>query len=301
MDKIKILVASYNGEKYIEEQILSILDQNNIVGDIIISDDSSSDKTVSIIQSKFPELNCSVNKPGTGSAANNFLKMVANLENEDQFHYICFSDQDDIWLPEKLSAAITKLKEDKADLYCSNLIKWDTSNNSLTPLKKDFPQKKYDYLFEGGSAGCTYVLTRTLAFELKAFINNRLDTSNWDEFSHDWLIYFFARYNQYKVTIDSNSYIYYRIHDSNVHGHLNKLSLSTIKSKFSKVLEGYHIIHARNFIKYVNKNSEEYAIYEAFLGGYFKRNWMILKYNTQLMRNTKKLLIFMLLNLFKFR
>lgn len=301
MMKIKILLATYNGEKYIQEQMDSILNQQGIEVNVVVSDDGSKDKTLEIIKESYPEILISQNKPGTGSAAKNFLKMVSELHSEDDFDYIAFSDQDDIWLSEKMKKAVEILQKENSDLYCSNLTKWDVSNGSLTELKKDFPQRKYDFLFEGGSAGCTYVLTRKLTFELKEFVSKRLETSDWDEFSHDWLIYFFARCHHYKVSIDSNSYIHYRIHDSNVHGHLNKLSLSSIKSKFLKVLNGYHDIHARNFIKYVEKDTEEYAIYKAFLGGYFSRNQMILKYNTQLMRDKKKLVIFMLLNWFKFK
>ncbi|AZB27489.1 glycosyltransferase [Chryseobacterium bernardetii] len=301
MIKIKILLATYNGEKYIREQMDSILNQQGIEVNVAVSDDGSKDKTLEIIKHNYPEILISQNIPGTGSAAKNFLKMVSELTIDDDFDYIAFSDQDDIWLPEKMKKAVEILQKENSDLYCSNLTKWDTSTGSLTELKKDFPQKKYDFLFEGGSAGCTYVLTRKLVFQLKEFVNKRLDNSDWNEFSHDWLIYFFARYNGYKVSIDSNSYIHYRIHDSNVHGHLNKISLSTIKSKFSKVLNGYHDVHARNFIEYVDKDTKEYTIYKAFLGGYFNRNKMIFKYNTQLMRDKKKLTIFMLLNLFKFK
>lgn len=301
MKKIKVLLAAYNGEKYIQEQIESILEQKDVLLDIRVSDDNSKDHTIDIIKNEYPNIEVLINNPGTGSAANNFLKMVSELSLDEEFDYISFADQDDIWLSEKMKKAVEILQKENSDLYCSNLTKWDNSNGSLTELKKDFPQKKYDFLFEGGSAGCTYVLTRKLAFELKEFVINCLDTSDWDEFSHDWLMYFFARYHNYKVSIDSNSYIHYRIHDSNLHGHLNKLSLSTIKSKFSKVLNGYHDVHARNFIKYVKENTEEYEIYKAFLGGYFDRNRIIFKYNTQLMRDKKKLAIFMLLNLFKFK
>ncbi|WP_120489119.1 glycosyltransferase [Bergeyella cardium] len=300
MKTIKTLLASYNGEKYIEEQIQSILNQEGVLVDLVVNDDLSEDRTVSLVREKFPELKVKINTPATGSAANNFLKMITEIDFNEDFHFVAFADQDDIWLPQKLSAAVEKLEAEGAELYCSNLTKWDMQNNSFFLLKKDYPQKKYDFLFEGGSAGCTYVFTKNLAQQLKAFIPT-VDSSCWEEFSHDWLVYFFARSRGFKVCIDGNSYIHYRLHNNNVHGHLNQLSFSTIKYKIGKVLRGYHKKHIENYIKYIEPGSDYYKIYRAFLGSYFQRNKMILKYNTQLMRDTKKFYLFLLLNLFRFK
>ena len=297
--KIKILLATYNGEKYIKEQINSILAQKDVLVDTVVSDDGSKDNTVNIIKEFYPHISVNQNFPGTGSAAKNFLKMVINLDFNEDFEYIAFSDQDDIWLPEKMSSALKLLKKNDADLYCSNLTKWDTSNGSFSELKKDFPQKEFDYLFEGGSAGCTYVFTKKIAKELQSFLV-KLDASNWKGFSHDWLVYFFARTRNFKVFIDGNSFIHYRLHQENVHGHLNKLSWNTIKEKSSEVLKGYYQNHVMNYIQYLDKNSVEYKIYKSFLGNYFQRNFIIWKYNTQLMRDNKKFMIFAVLNLLKF-
>lgn len=300
MKKIKVLLATYNGEKYIKEQIDSILNQEGVDVSIYIADDGSKDDTINIINKEYPTIQVLINSPGTGSAANNFLQMIKTLDFNEDFEYIAFSDQDDIWLPQKMNAAIMALTVNNADLYCSNLTKWDTAANTFTELKKDFPQKKYDYLFEGGSAGCTYVFTKIFAKALKCFIEN-IDSSNWDGFSHDWTVYFFARSRGYGVFIDSNSYIHYRIHDSNVHGHLNKLSFAAIKEKLKLVINGYHDKQALNYVKYISTDSEEYKIYKSFLGGYFERNKMIIRYNVQLMRDNKKMIIFALLNLIKLK
>ncbi|KAA0126162.1 glycosyltransferase [Chryseobacterium sp. SN22] len=299
MKTVKILLAGYNGEKYIEEQINTILKQQGIVPDIILSDDGSKDKTLEIVKEKYPYIKVSQNIPGTGSAAKNFLKMVSGLDFNEHFEYVSFADQDDVWMPEKMIKAIELLEENHAELYCSNLTKWDTSDNSYNELKKDFPQKKFDFLFEGGSAGCTYVFTRKFAKDLQNFLKN-VDSTNWKGFSHDWLVYFFARSRNCKVVIDKNSYIHYRLHQENVHGHLNKLSWNTVKEKSSEVFNGYYQNHIKNYIQHLDKSSEAYAIYQQFLKGYFSRNRVILKYNTQLMRDKKKFLIFAVLNLLKF-
>ncbi|ATA77280.1 glycosyltransferase [Capnocytophaga canimorsus] len=298
MTTIKVLLATYNGEKYIIQQMQSIINQKDVIVDICVSDDGSTDKTLAMINETFPQIKTQKNIPGTGSAATNFLKMLVETDFNENFEYIAFSDQDDLWLPQKLSVAVQKLNEEKADLYCSNLTKWDENTGSFTLLKKDFPQKKFDYLFEGGSAGCTYVFTKSFAKSLKSFVL-QLNTSNWKGFSHDWLVYFFARSRNYMVFIDENSYIHYRLHGNNVHGHLNKLSLRTIWFKISKVMEGYHEDHIKNYINYIDKNTEAYQIYTDFLGNYFSRNKMIWKYNIRLMRDNKKWFVFAVLNLIK--
>lgn len=298
--KFLIVLATYNGQKYIKEQIDSILNQENVEIDILVGDDNSTDNTVPIIKENFPEISILQNNPGTGSAANNFLKMIKNLNFKEDFDYVAFADQDDIWLPDKMNSAWELLEKSKSELYCSNLTKWDTSNNTFTLLKKDFPQKKFDYLFEGGSAGCTYVFTRHFANKLQEFLVT-LDSSDWKGFSHDWLVYFFARSRNHKVAIDGNSYIHYRLHEENVHGHLNKLSFATIKEKSQHVLDGYYQNQIKNYIKYLSASSVEYYIYKEFLGNYFRRNRVIWKYNTQLLRDNKKFMIFALLNLLKFK
>jgi len=297
---IKILLATYNGEKYIQEQINSICDQQDVLVNIVISDDGSNDNTINIINTNYTAIPVEQNIPGTGSAANNFLKMISHLDFSCAFDYVAFADQDDIWLPKKMNAAIDLLEREGGGLYCSNMTKWNTADGTFSNLKKDYPQKKFDFLFEGGSAGCTYVFTKTFAKELQKFLLD-VNASNWKGFSHDWLVYFFARSRNLNVVIDSNSYIHYRLHDENVHGHLNKLSLATIKEKSKQVFEGYYQNHVANYINHLDKNSEAFDIYKKFLGNYFQRNYVIWKYNTQLMRDNKKFLIFAVLNLLKFR
>ncbi|MFC6098060.1 glycosyltransferase [Flavobacterium qiangtangense] len=299
-NNIKILLATYNGERYIKDQILSILAQEEVELSITITDDGSVDNTEAIVQNNFPDLHVLKNTPSTGSAANNFLKMVKELDFREEFEYVAFSDQDDIWLSQKLKVATTCLELNRADLYCSNLTKWDTAKNTFSLLKKDFPQKKFDFLFEGGSAGCTYVFTKKLGIQLQQFLSH-IDSTNWKGFSHDWLIYFFARSQNFKVIIDSDSHIHYRLHDANVHGHLNQISFNTIRQKTGEVLNDYYQHHVKNYIKYLDRNSEEYKIYQKFLGNYFQRNFVIWKYNTQLMRDKKKFLVFAILNLLKIR
>ena len=218
--KILIILASFNGVKYIKQQIDSILSQEGVNIDIKIFDDGSSDGTVELISSLYSSERIQIiqNEIPTGSSANNFFQSLQQIEEIyfEKYNYIAFADQDDIWLPNKLKEAVVILDTQEADLYMSNLILWQEKSYRKSIVNKSFSQKKYDYLFEGGSAGCTYVLSAKFVLKLKDIIKNT-DNLYWKYFSHDWFIYFVARTNNFKVTIDNRSFILYRIHEKNTH------------------------------------------------------------------------------------
>ncbi|WP_431610999.1 glycosyltransferase [Chryseobacterium sp. 'Rf worker isolate 10'] len=302
MKKVIVLMATYNGEKFVEEQIESIFSQKNVEVKLYVSDDNSKDNTVNVIKSRFSGqiTNINVNSVGTGSAANNFLQQLGLLRESDDFDYVSFADQDDIWDSHKLEKAIESLEKTGAKLYASNMTIWDNNTQITQLLKKDFEQKKFDYLFEGGSAGCTYVLEREMVFKIQKIIRD-LDNSDWPSFSHDWLIYFLVRNMNEKVFIDSNSYINYRIHEQNVHGHMNKISLKMVKERTKLFFDGWYYNHARNYKKLLSPNSEEYKILDSFTKSYFSRVKVLLKYNFQLMRDNKKFLMFLFFTMINFK
>ena len=177
-----VILASFNGVKYIEEQISSILTQEDVNITLFVYDDGSNDGTIELLVSKF-SLNNRIkivqNSIPTGSAANNFFQAIKTIDDSiiDAHDYIAFADQDDIWLPNKLKAASQLLQSENSDLYMSNLILWEENNNKKSIINKSYSQKKYDYLFEGGSAGCTYVFTTFFGKELK----NKLDSINYKD------------------------------------------------------------------------------------------------------------------------
>ncbi len=302
--KVLIILTTYNGEKYIIEQINSILHQKDVDFELNIFDDNSLDNTISLCES-FTDSRIKIyrNKINSGSAAINFINALCslNLKYLNQFDYISFSDQDDIWHEDKLCQAIKELKENNADLYASNLTMWNMKNNKYSILIKSQKQQKYDFLFEGASAGCTYVFSLNLC---KSFINliSEIDLNSWKYISHDWLLYFFARINNYIVYIDPRSYITYRIHDSNVHGSMNIISLDAFLKKIKLINSGWFFIHSKNFKKYFLKDKQiEYFIYSKFLSSWQERFQILIKYNFKLFRSKKKFLFFLLFNILNFK
>lgn len=297
---ILIILASFNGVKYIKQQIDSIISQEGVNIDLKIFDDGSTDGTVELISSIFTSERIQIiqNEIPTGSSANNFFQALQQIEDIcfEKYNYIAFADQDDIWLPNKLKEAGIILDTQEADLYMSNLLLWQEKSNQKSIVNKAFSQKKYDYLFEGGSAGCTYVLSVKFGLKLKEIIKNT-DNLYWNFFSHDWFIYFLARINNYKVTIDNRAFILYRIHETNIHGQLNTLSIFAIKERLKLIANGWYYHHAKGFINLLPLNSKEAQIYKWYTKNYFTRVYVLFRYNFSLMRSTKKAFQFFLVSL----
>jgi rhamnosyltransferase len=302
--RILVVLASYNGEKYIKEQLDSLLCQEGVDVTIVVFDDVSKDETVSKVKaySEDKRVRLISNVSQTGSAANNFFGAIKFLDEDFIFQYdfVSFADQDDIWLPNKLLAATEKLTEENSSLYFSNLILWNEKNDKKSIINKSYPQKRYDYLFEGGSAGCTYVFTSDFCISLKKTLEVT-DYENWKFFSHDWFVYFFARVNNYKVSQDRNAYILYRIHENNVHGQLNTNSFFAIKQRLRLVKEGWYFFQLKYFIHFFPKGSTESRIYELYIKNYFTRFYILLRYNFCLMRNPKKFIQFFVVSLLPIR
>jgi rhamnosyltransferase len=300
--RILVILASYNGGEYLKEQIDSILNQKSVQLDIRVFDDCSQDATIEVLNKYKINSNIFIHKrkQGSGSAAINFLEALLELNSLGElikYDFISFSDQDDIWLDEKLSRSIHFLKKGY-DLYGSNLIIYKNGIPTDEIVVKSHKQKKYDFLFEGGSAGCTYVFTPQLA-ECICTNYNKIRFKTWSYFSHDWFIYFIARLNSFKTHIDKESYIHYRIHENNVHGDMNTISLYSIFKRIKFVFNDWYLESSKGYLQFCNKDSLEFEILTKFVSGYFNRIFILIKFNKNLMRSKLKFLKFFSINIFK--
>jgi rhamnosyltransferase len=297
--KVLVILASFNGEKYIHDQINSILLQQGVNVDIFIFDDKSTDSTIEVVQ-KFSKTNISIfiNDKPSGSAANNFSNSILSISDEtyENYDFVALSDQDDIWNVNKLKTAVDKLKYNNSSLYASNMLLWDENTGKESIIKKDFPQKEFDFLFEGGSAGCTYVFTSDFAISLKKQLHN-INYFNWINFSHDWFIYFYARHSGFKVTLDDSCLIRYRIHNENVHGQLNINSWTSLKKRFNLVRNGWYFKQIEGYLQIIKPDSNYYDIYYFYNFSWLTRVWVCIRYNFKLLRSKRKFLFFFLLSL----
>jgi rhamnosyltransferase len=212
---VAVLLSAYNGIKWIEEQIASILSQKNISIEIFISVDLSNDKTYEWCQGlegREPHVKVLPYGEKFGGAAKNFYRLIRDVDFS-YFDYIALSDQDDIWDSGKLHHAIGTIEQDNLDGYSSDVVAfWGDGREKL--VKKSSPQRKFDYFFEAAGPGCTYVLKQQPAQKFKIFLIDNWEDVNCIE-SHDWLIYAFFRSRNMSWHIDSEPLMLYRQHESN--------------------------------------------------------------------------------------
>jgi rhamnosyltransferase len=231
LPRVAVLMATYNGEKYLQQQIDSILAQKKIAVSLFIRDDHSTDQTRSIIES-YQRSGANVflleQKPVQLNVTRNFFSIVRDIDLA-AIDYIAYSDQDDIWLDDKMHAAITAIIENKVSCYASNLLRGDAEGRIIKQSSllsrltqyllnyKSNNQLRWDHYFEAASAGCSLVLNKEAAIYFQQRLNTIYEQIPTDA-SHDWSTYAITRIGEYQWYVDGNAYIIYRQHSSNAYG-----------------------------------------------------------------------------------
>lgn len=209
--RVAVVMSTYNGITYVEEQIASILQQLPPHGQLLIRDDGSSDGTQRVIKAMGDARIHIVEGENIGFA-NSFLKILASAA--PNFDVLMLSDQDDVWLPDKISRACAALQGsgDVPTLYCTRQQLVDAS---LIPFaeSQNFPRGPSfeNALCENIVTGCTSAMNKAAAH-----LVCRTGDANAIYF-HDWWFYLvvsaFGR-----VIYDQKPSILYRQHGGNVIG-----------------------------------------------------------------------------------
>ena len=209
---IAIIMTSCNGADFVEEQIESILHQKKVNVHIYISDDNSTDNTLNIVndyRQKYPENFKGLFNVRFKNPCKNFLNLVNKID--DSYDYYAFSDQDDVWFPDKLEHAIDIINQGH-DLYCGRT---EIVNSKLTSLGYSplfpFPPSFQNAIVQSIAGGNTMVFNKKIFTLLK-------DNSQVDVESHDWWTYILATFAGHKVYYDRNPKVLYRQHSHNYHG-----------------------------------------------------------------------------------
>lgn len=217
MHKAAVLLSTYNGERYLREQLDSILAQTGVELTLYIRDDGSSDRTVEIIEEYQKEHSCLVFSGGDNlGVGNSFMQLV--YDAPDDFDYYAFSDQDDIWLENKLIKAIETIKDRKGPvLYTSNQLLVDGRGNEIAMRHRTAPDTSYmQILCSNLLSGCTMVWNRPLQTILKDE-KRRPSRMLLEKRIHDVWVAMVAAVTG-EIVFDPDAYIMYRQHENNVVG-----------------------------------------------------------------------------------
>lgn len=216
MEKVAVLLSTYNGEKYLKPQLDSIFSQKDVEVIVVVRDDGSTDGTIQILKSYASKhSNVELLLEGNRGAEMSFHSLCKYAENHVDADYYAFCDQDDVWQPEKLGKAINKLsslENDVPNLYFSNLKMVDCDLNEMRNLFADDEViiSKRMALIQIFTYGCTCVFNQPA---LEAYC--RADLSK--ELAHDNWIYVLSMFLG-NVVYDRDSYILYRQHGANISG-----------------------------------------------------------------------------------
>ena len=232
MYNVSVIMSTYNGERFIEEQIESIFLQKNCKVNLFVRDDNSSDNTLNILnklKNKYP-IEIIANQKNLGPAQS-FLTALKKCPFDTEFY--AYADQDDVWYSDKLEKACLKLSEvsnEKVSLYCST---YDVVDENLDVIfTRDLNQygkiTMEKTLMGISPSGCTMVFNRNL--------KEKLDLSNPDYMRmHDfWTLLTLQAYSG-NLFIDNEATMAYRQHGNNTVGFSNKFELKHWKRLFLSI------------------------------------------------------------------
>ena len=213
--RVLIVLAAFNGIKFLPAQLESILCQQDVDVQVAISVDRSSDGTQAWVEEtaqRDPRVSVLPSEQVFGGAAPNFFRLINEVDLTG-FDFLALADQDDLWHPDKLARACQQMQHKGAAGYSSNVTAfWPNGRERL--IDKAQPQQPWDFLFEGPGPGCTFVLKQPLALALQAWVRTHAEQLQPVGF-HDWLIYAWARAQGYSWTIDAQPHMLYRQHADN--------------------------------------------------------------------------------------
>jgi glycosyltransferase involved in cell wall biosynthesis len=250
--KVQILMSSYNGEKYIGQQIESLLHQDHQNLEIFIRDDGSKDQTVSIIEEYSQKYsNVTLLKDVNKGVIASFFELV--LKADDQADYFAFCDQDDVWKPSKVSRAVNLLEKENKEIPLLYFSRLDLVDEQLQLLKQSpIPPSGIgieNALIQNVATGCTIFFNKSMLKLFQLHVPNKEKVTMHDS----WFYLLGAALG--KVIYDEQSHLLYRQHSSN--------TLGMADNKFKSAMIRY-----KNFKKegqnkpYTQQTEEFYRLYK---------------------------------------
>lgn len=215
--RVVVLLATFNGLRWLPEQLDSILSQQGVSLRVVALDDESTDGTYEwMVERAASEERLTVlpRRGASGGSAANFYRLIRQTDpNDDEL--VAFADQDDVWHQGKLKRHSAILREGRHDGVSSSVMSFD-EKGTKSLVRKDFPQRRFDFLFESPGPGSTFLITPRLLRLTAATLEDTPEAPA-VEF-HDSLIYAIARSRGWTWHIDGEPSVDYRQHGDNVMG-----------------------------------------------------------------------------------
>lgn len=237
LPSVAVLMSTYNGEKYIREQLDSLFAQREVDVRLFVRDDGSTDNTIGILEEYSRERPISIWVDGENvRPGESFMRLVYKCADIPDIEYYAFADQDDIWLEDKLIIAITAMRRyagEEPILYSSNQYLY--VDGVIKGDRHKEPQKTglISHMTKNTIAGCTFVFNKALAQIVSS--NDKPDQRILKYRLHDaWLMLFAIACGH--VIYDETSHMLYRIHGENTVG-VRKVS---VKERLNR-LERYFV------------------------------------------------------------
>lgn len=232
---VVILMGLYNGAPWLSEQLESLAAQTHRDWSLIIGDDGSEDESLDIIHdfAKHHPAHAIRVVPGPRKGFQaNFLNLLGKVPQHAAF--VAFSDQDDVWLPEKLETALVNLettREGRPALYCGRTIITDNDLQEIgrSPLFKRRPRFE-NALVQSIAGGNTMVMNRP-AGDILRDVASRVTSI----ISHDWWSYQVISGAGGRVIYDPEPQVLYRQHEKNLVG-----SNAGLGAKLSRLMRLIH-------------------------------------------------------------
>ena len=219
---IAVLMSTYNGHSYLNEQLKSLA-QQTVAEDVTvyIRDDGSTDDTFKIIEKWKTRMAIVLYKESNAGPVISFWKLL--MKQDIQADYYAFCDQDDVWDANKLEVAIKQLNED-THFYACNCRIIDENGLIIDEIRcKEVPQISIKRLFVSGvTQGCSMVFDDALR---QFIVEKKLQCIP----MHDVVLMLYAM-NFGKIYWDQTPHFGYRVHSNNVVAKSNKSTIQKIKT-----------------------------------------------------------------------
>nr|WP_309295583.1 glycosyltransferase family 2 protein [Pseudomonas parakoreensis] len=214
---VTILMCTYNGERFLSQQLDSIARQSFQNWDVLVSDDGSTDATLDILRqyaAAWGEGKLTVRQGPQRGFATNFLSVACVVSGQSEFY--AWADQDDIWQEHKLKVALKSLQHLPMDipaLYCARTELIDDTG-TITGRSPMFPRPPCfaNALVQSIAGGNTMVFNRSAQALFQAA------GAHLDIVSHDWWAYLLVTGTGGQVVYDHTPTLLYRQHDTNLIG-----------------------------------------------------------------------------------